>query len=136
MIVSHKYRFIFIRVHKTVVSSMEMAFGALCGPDDINWKKFGQCRGLPSFRDSPHRMPTDARLYFDEDQCLLDEVLDFQDLNTPFTALCSRLGIPYNGQMLREKMDVTAKAVDYHEDYDDETPVEVTEQFARENQNV
>lgn len=35
MIVSHRYRFIFIKTHKTAGSSMEMALGRLCGPDDI-----------------------------------------------------------------------------------------------------
>ncbi len=35
MIVSHKYKFIFIKTHKTAGSSMEMALGPLCGADDI-----------------------------------------------------------------------------------------------------
>jgi hypothetical protein len=35
MIVSHQYKFIFIKTHKTAGSSMEMALGPLCGPDDI-----------------------------------------------------------------------------------------------------
>lgn len=35
MIISHRYRFIFIKTHKTAGSSMEMALGPLCGPDDI-----------------------------------------------------------------------------------------------------
>lgn len=35
MIVSHQYKFIFIKTHKTAGSSMEVALGRLCGPDDI-----------------------------------------------------------------------------------------------------
>jgi len=35
MIVSHKFRFIFVKTHKTAGSSLEMGLGALCGEDDI-----------------------------------------------------------------------------------------------------
>lgn len=35
MIVSHRYRFIFIKTHKTAGSSLEMGIGPLCGEDDI-----------------------------------------------------------------------------------------------------
>ena len=35
MIISHRYKFIFVKTHKTAGSSLEMALGALCGPDDI-----------------------------------------------------------------------------------------------------
>jgi len=35
MIVSHKYKFIFIKTHKTAGSSMEMALAPLCGQEDI-----------------------------------------------------------------------------------------------------
>lgn len=35
MIISHRHRFIFIKTHKTAGSSMEMALGPLCGPDDV-----------------------------------------------------------------------------------------------------
>jgi hypothetical protein len=35
MIISHRYRSIFITTHKAAGSSLEMALGSLCGPDDI-----------------------------------------------------------------------------------------------------
>ncbi|MEQ8514916.1 MAG: hypothetical protein RIC38_04870 [Chromatocurvus sp.] len=35
MIISHRYRFIFIKTHKTAGSSLEMGLGPLCGEDDI-----------------------------------------------------------------------------------------------------
>ncbi len=35
MIISHRYKFIFLKTHKTAGSSMEMALGPLCGPEDI-----------------------------------------------------------------------------------------------------
>ncbi|MEM7791354.1 MAG: sulfotransferase family 2 domain-containing protein [Verrucomicrobiota bacterium] len=35
MIISHRHKFIFIKTHKTAGSSLEMALGALCGPEDI-----------------------------------------------------------------------------------------------------
>ena len=35
MIVSHRFKFIFIKTHKTAGSSFEAGVGPLCGPDDI-----------------------------------------------------------------------------------------------------
>jgi len=55
MIVSHRYRFIFIKTHKSAGSSIEMALGPLCGPDDIitpmesNWNT-----DLPQNYHEPH----------------------------------------------------------------------------------
>ncbi|HEX5791431.1 MAG TPA: glycosyltransferase family 25 protein, partial [Luteolibacter sp.] len=222
MIISHRYRFIFIKTHKTAGSSMEMALAPHCGPDDIitpmesnrdsdiprnfhedtrlarayassrwvrkcvgrhspllgkwfyehmpasrvrelvdpeiwrsyhkfcfernpwakvvsyhNWKRHGQQRHVPDFRDyvlrKTHRMPMDARLYFDGDTCLVDEVIDYSDFLNGFASVCKRLGIPYDGRMPREKTGVLQeKGGDYREYYDDETREKVASCFARE----
>jgi hypothetical protein len=221
MIVSHRYKFIFIKTHKTAGSSMETALAPLCGPEDIitpmesnwrtdlprnyhadtwlgrayarsrllrkcigrhspllghwyyehmpatrvrqllgeevwngyhkfcfernpwakvvsyyNWKRLGQGRKLPPFRDyvleKTHRLPMDARLYFDGERCIVDEVIDFEGFQASFAALCRRLGIPFDGNMPREKTNLTERPVDYHDYYDDETRAKVAECFARE----
>lgn len=102
----------------------------------FNWKRLGQRRSLPGFRDyvlnKTHRLPMDARLYFDGDTCLMDEVVDYSDFKTGFANICSRLGVPYGGSMPREKTNITEKPVDYREFYDEETKAKVAEVFARE----
>ena len=35
MIISHKYRFIFIKLRKTAGTSLEIALSGICGKDDI-----------------------------------------------------------------------------------------------------
>lgn len=221
MIISHRYRFIFIKTHKTAGSSMEMALASLCGPEDIvtpmesnarsglprnfheptllgrsyarsrllrklvnrhspllgrwfyehmpatrvrelvgpevwdgyykfcferhpwekvvsyyNWKKFGQGRPLPEFRDyvlhKTHRLPLDGRLYFAGDTCLMDDVFDFRGFKETFTNICQKLAIPYDGNMPREKTNITQQPVDYRTYYDDETRAKVAECYARE----
>jgi hypothetical protein len=221
MIISHRYKFIFIKIHKTAGSSMEMALGPLCGPDDIvtplestegtdiprnyhentligrtyaksrlfrklidrrspllgkwywehmpatrvreligrdiwdgyykfcfernpwdkvvsyyNWKKFGQKRDIPPFKEyvmkKSHRLPRDADLYFDGDTCMMDEVFDYQNFQQTFAGICERLGIPYDGVMPREKTGVAKEKSDPHDYYDDETREKVAELFSRE----
>jgi hypothetical protein len=221
MIVSHEYKFIFIKTHKTAGSSMEMALGPLCGPDDIvtpmesnrdtdiprnyhepswigrtyagsrlfrklidrhspalgkwfyehmpatrvreligedvwnsyykfcfernpwekvvsyyNWKTYGQNRKLPSFDEyvlnKTHRLPLDARLYFDGPDCLMDDVFDFRDFDGAFRSVCDRLGIPFAGEMPREKTNITAKKPRYQDFYSDETREKVAQIFERE----
>lgn len=221
MIISHRYKFIFIKTHKTAGSSMEMALGPLCGPDDIitsmetnegtgiprnyhadtligrnyaksrllrklvdrrspllgawywehmpatrvreliggdiwnsyykfcfernpwekvvsyyNWKKYGQEKETPPFKDyiltKPHRLPRDGDLYFDGDTCLMDEVHDYKDFLKTFTAVCEKLGIPYDGTMPREKTGVKQEKSDYRDYYDEETKAKVAGWFSRE----
>ena len=221
MIISHKYRFIFIKTHKTAGSSMEMALASLCDTEDVitpmesnvstdiprnfheenwigrtyaksrlfrkfikrhspllgrwyyehmpatrvreligenvwnryhkfcfernpwdkvvsyyNWKKFGQKRALPDFKTyvmkKSHRLPMDARLYFDGEQCLMNEVADYARFKEQFTRICKRLGIPYNGKMPKEKTNITKQKVDYRDFYDEETRAKVESLFERE----
>ncbi|MFU8893837.1 MAG: hypothetical protein ACNA8L_09435 [Luteolibacter sp.] len=223
MIVSHRYRFIFIKTHKTAGSSMEMALAPLCGPDDIitpmesnamtalpknyhenswvgrtyarsrwfrkcihrhsprlgawyyehmpatrvrqlvgekvwysyhkfcfernpwekvvsyyNWKKYGQEKGMPDFKtwvmEKTHRLPMDARLYFDGDQCLMDQVLDYEGFIGKFTALCANLGIPFQGEMPREKTNITPGKADFRTYYDEESREKIASVFQREIQ--
>jgi hypothetical protein len=221
MIVSHRYKFIFIKTHKTAGSSIEMALAPECGPDDIvtpmesnadsglprnfhqpsalgrmyakssffrkcidrhsdliapwyyehmpasrvkeligadvwdsyhkfcvernpwdkvvsyyNWKTMGQGKSLPDFKtwvmEKTHRLPLDGRLYFDGDKCMVDEVIEFGDFKAGFGKLCERLGIPYDGNMPREKTNITMAKVDYREYHDAETRAKVGEEFRRE----
>lgn len=221
MIISHRYKFIFIKTHKTAGSSMEMALGPLCGPDDIvtpmesnadtgiprnfheetllgrtyaksrlfrkclhrhsprlggwfyehmpasrvrqlvseevwtsyhkfcfernpwekvvsyyNWKKFGQEKRMPDFKtwvmEKTHRLPRDASLYFEDEQCLMDEVLDYRGFIEKFVALCERLGIPFNGEMPREKTNIMSRMFDFRTFYDDECREKVASEFHRE----
>jgi hypothetical protein len=221
MIISHRYKFIFIKTHKTAGSSMEMALGPLCGQEDIitsmetnedsgiprnyhadtligrtyaksrllrkcidrrssllgawywehmpasrvgelvgpeiwngyykfcfernpwekvvsyyNWKKYGQEKETPPFREyvlaKPHRLPRDGDLYFDGDVCMMDEVHDYKGFLKTFASICEKLGIPYDGNMPREKTGVTQEKADYREYYDDETKAKVAEWFSRE----
>ena len=101
-----------------------------------NWKKFGQERGMPSFRDyvltKTHRLPMDARLYFEGDTCLMDEVIQYDTFREDFTSLCGRLGIPFDGTFPREKTGMTSQPVDYRTFYDDDTRTVVAERFSRE----
>ena len=221
MIISHQYKFIFVKTHKTAGSSMELALGPLCGPDDIvtpirtegnagnprnyyaktllgrayaksrwfrkclnrhspllgpwyyehmpasrirelvgediwrsyykfcfernpwqkvvsyyNWKKFGQERRVPPFRDyvlrKSHRLPRDAAMYFAGAVCLLDEVHDYEGFQQKFSAICTRLGIPFDGVMPREKTGIRREKSNYQDYYDAETRGKVAELFARE----
>lgn len=101
-----------------------------------NWKKFGQKKKMPTFRDyvlkKTHRLPIDSRLYFDGDQCIVDEVLDFKGFVSKFEAVCTRLGIPFNGDMPTEKTNIVNGTVDYRDYYDDETRQKIYESFNRE----
>ncbi|MCK5515440.1 MAG: sulfotransferase family 2 domain-containing protein [Desulfobulbaceae bacterium] len=221
MIISHKYRFIFIKTHKTAGSSLEMTLAPLCAPDDIVtpmesnartdaprnfhgdafldklyaksrlsrkvinrhsallntwyyehmpawrvkqqigeetwnsyykfcfernpwdkvvsyyfWKKHGQSRTVPSFREyvlnKTHRLPQDARLYFDNTEMMVDKVYEFWDLKNEIPRLCKTLKIPFSGEIPREKTGIKSDRKPYQEYYDDETRTKVAEVFARE----
>ncbi|MBC7979765.1 MAG: hypothetical protein H7Y36_04295 [Armatimonadetes bacterium] len=221
MIVSHKYRFIFIKTHKTAGSSMEMALGPLCGADDIitpmesnatsgipknfhsrnligrsyakskllrkcinrhspilgswfyehmpasrvrhlvgddvwnsyykfcfernswdkvvsyyNWKKHGQRKKLPDFTtyvmQKTHRLPLDSRLYFEDESCIVDEVLDYNEFTGSFINICKRLNIPFTGTMPREKTNVNGNITDFHNYYNVLTKNKIATEYRRE----
>ncbi len=221
MIVSHKYKFIFIKTHKTAGSSMEMALAPLCGQEDIVtpmesnrstgiprnyyeknlvgsmynksrlfrksihrhsallgkwyyehmpalrvkelvgdkvwatyykfcfernpwdkvvsyyiWKKQGQGRNVPPFAEyvlqKTHRLPQDARLYFDGEESMVDDVFDFSSFKGTFASVCEKLGVPFKGTMPREKTGIKKQAIDYREFYTDETREIIGEIFSRE----
>ena len=221
MIVSHKYKFIFIKTHKTAGSSMEMALAPLCGQDDVvtpmesnlqtdiprnyyeknligsmysksrlfrkcihrhsgvlgkwyyehmpalrvkelvgeeiwntyykfcfernpwekvvsyyNWKKLGQGRSIPPFEEyvlqKTHRLPQDARLYFDDDVSIMDDVFDYNNFIESFTEVCTRLNIPFDGKMPREKTGINKNSTEYQECYTDETRECIEHVFNRE----
>ena len=221
MIISHKYRFIFIKTHKTAGSSIEMALAPLCGQGDIItpmesnahtdvprnfhgeslverlyarsryfrklihrnskylthwyyehmpawrvrelageeiwnsyykfcfernpwdkvvsyylWKKFGQQRTVPEFQDyvirKTHRLPHDGDLYFAEDQLMVDEVFQFSNLRNDFQCLCDRLGIPFSGDLPREKTGIQVERKPYQDYYSAETRQLIADLYARE----
>jgi hypothetical protein len=221
MIVSHKYKFIFIKTHKTAGSSMEMALAPLCGQDDVvtpmesniltdiprnyyeknligsmysksrlfrkcihrhsgvlgkwyyehmpalrvkelvgeeiwntyykfcfernpwekvvsyyNWKKHGQGRSIPPFEEyvlqKTHRLPLDARLYFDDDVSIMDDVFDYNNFMESFTEVCNRLNIPFDGKMPSEKTGINKNSTEYQECYTDETRECIEHVFNRE----
>jgi hypothetical protein len=221
MIISHKYKFIFIKTHKTAGSSMEMALAPLCDFTDVitpmesnvktdiprnfyedtilgrtyskyrllrkcinrhsplvgkwfyehmpasrvrelvgeeiwnsyhkfcfernpwdkvvsyyNWKKFGQKKPMPDFKtwvmEKTHRLPMDARLYFDGENCLMNEVIDYKDFIGKFTDLCARLNIPFEGDMPREKVNITSQKIDFRTYFDKESAEKIASVFNRE----
>ena len=101
-----------------------------------NWKKFGQRKPMPDFKTwvmkKTHRLPADASLYFDGDGCLMDEVLEYDGFISRFRELCDKLHVPYDGNMPREKTNITKEKIIYQDFYDDETREKVAELFRRE----
>ncbi|MEO0509050.1 MAG: sulfotransferase family 2 domain-containing protein [Verrucomicrobiota bacterium] len=101
-----------------------------------NWKKYGQKRKMPDFKSyvmtKSHRLPLDARLYFEGDKCLVDRVADYADFLEQFDAICKKLCLPFDGDMPREKTAITSGKVDYREYYDEESKRQVALLFHRE----
>jgi hypothetical protein len=59
LIISHEYRYIFIKTAKTAGTSIEMALSRYCGPDDIItplWKKDEEKRQAMGGRGPQHHM--------------------------------------------------------------------------------
>jgi Sulfotransferase family len=67
MIVSHRYRFIFLKSKKTAGTSVELALSACCGPDDIITPLTEEeellRQGLPARNFMRHSMATDIRRF-------------------------------------------------------------------------
>ena len=74
---------------------------------------------MPDFKkyvmEKSHRLPMDARLYFDRDRCLMNEVADYSDFLNQFAKICQKLSIPYGGNMLREKTNIASGKIDYRD---------------------
>lgn len=102
-----------------------------------NWKKNGQGRKMPTFEEyvmkKSHRLPIDARLYFDGEHSIVDEVYDYQSFEITFPQVCEKLGIPLSGSIPKEKTGVKQeKTGGYQEYYNDETREHVGRLFSRE----
>lgn len=100
------------------------------------WKAYGQQRKMPSFHDyiinKPHRLPTDAKLYFAGDECMLDQVYEFRDLTGALSHLSEKLGIDFQGPLAKEKTGIMPDRKPYQEYYDAETKELVAKHFSKE----
>jgi hypothetical protein len=101
-----------------------------------HWKRDGQGRKLPAFDEyvtrKTHRLPLDARLYFDGEHCLMDDVFDFRNFQESFEAVCKLLAIPFDGIMPREKTNITRHKPRYEDYYTEATRRTVAEAYRRE----
>ena len=101
-----------------------------------NWKKHGQNKSAPQFANyvihKSHRLPMDARLYFDNNICMMDNVYDYTDFINSFKQICQKLDIPFNGNMPNEKTGINKNKHDYKQFYNEETQGVVEKLFARE----
>lgn len=63
---------------------------------------------------------------------MMDEVLEYDRFIARFSELCKKLGIPFDGDMPREKTNITKEKVIYQDHFDDETRLKVANLFQRE----
>lgn len=118
------------------------------------WKQQGQGRDMPSFaqyiQNKPHRLPRDARLYFDDgddihsdihsdkhvddrnSQILVDRVFEFRQLATALQELRERLNLKLPEPLPREKTGVAVKRKPYQDYYDERSKTRIAELFSRE----
>ncbi len=67
MIISHQYRFIFIKTKKTAGTSIEIALSGICGPDDVITPitpKYEEVRRALGFRGPQNFTRPDGRAFF------------------------------------------------------------------------
>ncbi|WP_439107503.1 hypothetical protein [Congregibacter sp.] len=100
------------------------------------WKQHGQGRDMPGFSEyvdkKPHRLPRDAKLYFEGDDVLVDRVFEFRDLSAALQELRERLGLELPEPLPREKTGVAAERKPYREYYDEQSKARIGELFSRE----
>jgi hypothetical protein len=100
------------------------------------WKAFGQNRKMPSFEDyvmtRTRRLPVDAKLYFYNDELLVDNVYEFRDLQVAVDDIRDRTGAPIVWPLPREKTDIKMDRRPYSAYYTEKTRNRVAELFQRE----
>ena len=196
MIISHKYKFIFIRVPKTASSSLQFVLGKMCGEDDIvtpilnppipkhyarNYAGFEQhisarvikqkvssevwdhyfkfCfernpydkivstywyrKYTGKYHDSFRQycldcsrgisdFPNGFQLYSLDNKIIVDFIGRYESLNKDFQHVCEKLGLPFDGQIPKEKSKIRQDNGHYSHYYDSETKEIVRKQYAKE----
>ena len=75
----------------------------------------------------------DARLYFDGDNYIVDEVFDYESFEITFPQVCEKLGDSFKVSMPKEKTRVKQEKMGgYQEYYNDETREQISRLFYRE----
>jgi hypothetical protein len=192
MIISHKFKFIFIKTQKTAGSSIEKFLLNYLGPDDIfagmpienisslnckdiyehcswqtiqsldsyawnNYYKFTIERnswdkvvslywffkkhypkktrkGFDTFilNDKNKFFKDDWSLYTDNNNLLVDDVIQYNNLDYDFEKVCNKLNIPYNQELRTIKMKSGLRGVqNYQEMYNEKTKLKVFEFYRK-----